>query len=93
MILDGRNLLLRTKKFSPVTKGNSHTIQEHMDTIIVTRRPDRDTVIRLDDIVNTGNTARACMKLLKEEGYKHVYVLRMFSCRWVIELQHRMNDF
>lgn len=79
--LDGTELLLRTRSLAPVNKGNTHTIQEHMDSIVVTGKPASDTVILLDDIVNSGNTAHACVELLRREGVKNVYVLCLFTCR------------
>lgn len=43
--------------------------------------PATDTVILLDDIVNSGNTGKACCQLLENEGVKQVYVLCLFTCR------------
>lgn len=79
--IDGKDLLVRTRALTPVKKGNHHTIQEQMNSMMVTKKPHTETVIILDDIVNSGSSAYACMELLKKEGVKNVYVLCLFSCR------------
>lgn len=80
-VYDGTDLLVWNKKRDPVSKGNYYTVEQDMDMLHVTRKPVADTVIVIDDVIKSGNTAIACEKMLKQAGAKRVYVLCLFACR------------
>ncbi len=78
---DGRinaiDCLIRTKEIAKLASGGDRREQTHIDSIVVQdgRIIQGRKVCLLDDVMTTGNSVRACMRLLQNSGAKTVKCL------------------
>lgn len=75
------DLIVRTKDMMPIRLGAKYSVDDIKDSLRAGSDVSGQTVILLDDLVNSGKTARACKDILIEAGAREVYVLCMFACK------------
>ncbi|HZK02256.1 MAG TPA: ComF family protein [Anaerovoracaceae bacterium] len=74
------HLLIRTKDTTPMNKLNAKEREENVQSVFkaadwVQNTIYGTTILLIDDVLTTGNTADACSKVLKSKGAHKVYVL------------------
>lgn len=73
--------IVRIKDMDSIRSGAKHSVNEIKNSLAAGTDVTGKTIILLDDVVNSGKTAKACKEVLIEAGAKQVYVLCMFACR------------
>lgn len=75
-LIDGTECLIRTNTIEKLATGGCRNINIHLDSIEI-KHPEiiqNKEVVVLDDIKTTGNTLKACQKLLLEAGAETVWL-------------------
>ncbi|MCK5127090.1 MAG: phosphoribosyltransferase [candidate division Zixibacteria bacterium] len=77
--IDSVDCLVRMKRIQPLREIENRPVETHLESIII-RQPERIRNFRmllLDDIYNTGNSLKACKKMLLDAGAKEVRILAL----------------
>jgi hypothetical protein len=68
--VDGSDCLVRTREITKLSTGGNRDIKVHLESIEVHQRRKimGKTILILDDISTTGNSLKACARLVRESG-------------------------
>ena len=78
-LVDGTDLIRRTKLIRPVHLGGKHTKEEMAESMELTRSVRAEKIILVDDMVFRGTTISACKELLMQGGAKKVIALCLYG--------------
>ncbi|ETJ18632.1 competence protein F DNA transformation protein comF [human gut metagenome] len=72
--IDATECILRTKEIEKISINRSLTVKEQIETLEVTNTQliRNKYILLIDDIIKTGNSMKACKKLLIQNGAKNV---------------------
>ncbi|HIF5970948.1 TPA: hypothetical protein ACX3GO_003965 [Vibrio parahaemolyticus] len=75
-IVYDRDFLVRGHDVPTAHEGGDRSIEKHLNSVSVVKRPDPDIpLILLDDVTTSGNSLHACREILEKAGVKEVYMV------------------
>lgn len=71
---NAKGMLYRYKTIEKLSKGGCRDCSVHFNSISVQYKVDSENIILLDDVTTTGNSMKACRKILEDEGYNVICI-------------------